>query len=190
MTRFYHILLFFLAPLFFVGIQFVVELFSKKRREFAVLTLLLVVLVPYFLFQTEFIFEVTNGDSYSVALSGYRMDPLRLYDHYGYADEYSVHGAKWLSANVNTQKTSIYADERNFANNLRIYSLIYGGGDLLSNRTVVKDDSIVYLSKLNVIFDKVRFYAEVWNTSQISYVFDNLNMIYANGGGEVYECPP
>ena len=57
MTRFYHIVLFFLAPLCVVGVEFLVHSVIRQKKELAVSILLLVVLVPYFLFQTNFVYE-------------------------------------------------------------------------------------------------------------------------------------
>lgn len=71
-TRFYHIALFALAPAFVLG---GILLLRSER------VLVLVVLVPYFLFTTGFIFEVTGHDTidqvdipYAVALSNHRLD--------------------------------------------------------------------------------------------------------------------
>jgi len=71
-TRFYHLTLFLLAPLFVIGGKFIF-------RNFKVLTVCLV--IPYFLFASGFVFEVTQqpdivqvGMPYSVSLSNHRVD--------------------------------------------------------------------------------------------------------------------
>ena len=189
MTRFYHILLFFLAPFCVVGAEFIVKLLSKRERDFAVLALLLIVLVPYFLFQTEFVYEVTGSDSWSIPLSGYRMDARRLYGKYGYTDVYSVYGAQWLSKNVDVKNSQLYADERTATNVLTIHAMILGGTQSLSNVTVFADNGVVYLSTLNVVYDVVTFGQLSWNTSDLSFLFDDLNLVYTNGGSKVYHKP-
>ena len=61
--------------------------FVLKHEKTIVVSLLVVaVLVPYFLFQTNFVYQVAGTDSWSIPLSGYRMDPVRLYGDYGYID--------------------------------------------------------------------------------------------------------
>lgn len=190
MTRFYHILLFFLAPLCVVGASLIVKLFSKREKKLAVYALLLFVLVPYFLFQTNFVYEVTGSDSWSIPLSGYRMDALRLYGHSGYKDAYSVYGAQWLSKNVDVGNSIIYADERTAGNVLTIDALISGGKLSLSNVTVVVDNGVVYLSSLNVVYGVIPFGGHSWNTSELSPIFDDLNLVYTNGGSEVYINTP
>ena len=191
MWRFYHILLFFLAPLCVIGAEFIVKLLSKREKEFAVSALLLIVLVPYFLFQTNFVYEVTGSDSWSIPLSGYRMDALRLYGHYGYIDAYSAYGAQWLSKNVDVKNSALYADERARGNVLTIYGMIYGGYvNTLSNTTIVADNGVVYLSTLNVVEGVIPFGQLSWNTSELSFIFDDLNIIYTNGGSEVYKNKP
>lgn len=191
MTRFYHILLFFLAPFCVVGAGLIVKLLSKREKEFAVSALLLIVLVPYFLFQTNFVYEVTGSDSWSIPLSGYRMNALRLYGHYGYTDAYSVYGAQWLSENVDFKNSALYADERALANVLTIYGMIHSDYvNTLSNITTVADNGFVYLSTLNVVEGVIPFGGLSWNSSELSFSFGDLNIIYTNGGSEVYKNKP
>ena len=191
MTRFYHILLFFLAPFCVVGAELIVKLLSKREKEFAVSALLLIVLVPYFLFQTNFVYEVTGSDSWSIPLSGYRMNALRLYGLYGYTDAYSVYGAQWLSKNVNFKNSALYADVSSRNTVLTIYGMIYSGYvNTLSNTTTVADNGVVYLSTLNVVEGVIPFGKLSWNSSELSPIFDNLNKVYTNGGSEVYKNGP
>jgi uncharacterized membrane protein len=187
MTRFYHILLVFLAPFCVMGAGFIVRLLSKGEKELAVCALLLIVLVPFFLFQTEFVFEVTGSDSWSIPLSGYRMNAFRLYGHSGYTDAYSVYGAQWLSRNVDVNNSELYADDSAPRSVLTIYGMIYiGYVNGLSNTTIVADNGVVYLSTLNVVFGVIPSGGLLWNTSELSSVFGDLNVVYANGGSEIY----
>jgi len=190
MTRLYHILLFFLAPLCIIGASLIVKLFSKREKKLAVYALLLFVLVPYFLFQTNFVYEVTGSDSWSIPLSGYRMNAVRLYGHSGYTDAYSVYGAQWLSKNVDVKNSQVYADERTAANVLTIHAMILRGKESLSNVTIVADNGVVYLSTLNVVYGVIPFGDLSWNTSDLSFIFDDLNLVYTNGGSEIYKNTP
>ncbi|MEM3765642.1 MAG: DUF2206 domain-containing protein [Candidatus Bathyarchaeia archaeon] len=191
MTRFYHILLFFLSPLCALGGEFIVKLFSRNEREYIVSILLLTVLVPYFLFQTNFVYEVVGSDSWSIPLSKYRMNTLRLYGHYGYPDHFSVFGAKWASRNINISISPLYADVRSAANVLTIYGMIYAGYvNSLSNTTTIMENGTVYLSRLNVIENIIPFGQFSWNTSDLSHLFDDLDLVYNNGGSEIYTHLP
>lgn len=189
MTRFYHVLLFFLAPLFVIGVVFIVKLLFKREKKFAVSVLVLIVLVPYFLFQTNFVYEVTGSESWSIPLSGYRMSPLRLYGGYGYIDAYSAYGAQWLSENVVVENSVFYADDsaRNYV--LTAYGMVVGDKYSLSNVTTVADNGVVYLSTLNVVYKVILSGELSWNTSELSFIFDELNLVYANGGCGVYQKP-
>jgi len=189
MSRFFHILLFFLAPFFVIGADFLVKLFSKREGRFVISVLLLIVLVPYFLFQTNFVYEVTGSDSWSVPLSGYRMSALRLYRSCGYIDEQSAYGAQWLSKYVDVKNSALFADESALANVLTIYGISYGGSSLLSNTTIVADNGVVYLSTLNVVEGVIPFGRLSWNSTELSSIFDDLNIICANGGSEIYKHP-
>lgn len=191
MTRFYHILLFFLAPLCVIGARFFLSIFSKKEQKLLVCTLLLLVLVPYFLFQTNFVYEVTDSDSWSIPLSGYRMNPLRLYGQYGYTDDYSSYGAQWLADNANFENSYLYSDKRTRDNILTIQALLYGNYCIsLTNTTTLSGNSYVYLSSLNVIYDLYPYYDNVYNSSQLNLNFTDLNLIYSNGGSSVYKSLP
>ena len=190
MTRFYQVLLFFLAPFCVMGAEFVTRLLSKRKKEFAVCALMLIALVPYFLFQTEFVFEVTGSDSWSIPLSGYRMNALRLYGHYGYTDVYSVYGAQWLSRNGDVKNSELYADDSAAGSVLTIYGMIYiGDVNGLSNTTRVAANSVVYLDTLNVVHGVIPS-GQLLNSSELSYIFNDLNIVYTNGGSEIYKNPP
>lgn len=188
MTRFYHVLLFFLAPLCVLGAETIVNFIGKWSMEVKVSILLLVVLVPYFLFQSGFVYEVTGSDSWSVPLSKHRMSTLKLYGKLGYTDVYGVFGPQWLSNNVAIGNTQICSDYYT-RNELRGYGLVYPGYvELLSNVTRVTANGVVYLSALNVNEDIVIGESLSWNLSEIRFL-DDLNKIYTNGGNEVYENP-
>jgi len=189
MTRFYHILLFFIAPLCVIGAEVIVKLVFKRKDELKISFLLLIVLVPYFLFQTGFIYEVTESQSWSVPLSKYRMSQVRLYGEFGDIDACSISGAQWLSKNVAIGYTQIYADDFSRRNELRAYGVVYVGYvEILSNVTNLAAGGIVYLSPLNVVEGTV-VGSLVWNTSELHFLHD-LNKIYSNGGSEVYKNRP
>jgi uncharacterized membrane protein len=190
MTRFYHVLLFFLAPLCVIGAKVLVSFLSKQREKLLVSILLLIVLVPYSLFQTGFVYEVTGSDSWSVPLSKHRMDALRLYGGFGYIDVYSVFGAQWLSENIDVKHSKLYADGVSKSYVLTIYGMIYRGYvNELSNITMVANNGTVYLSTMNVVYGKILYYGRLWNSSELSFL-DDLNKVYTNGGSEIYKNTP
>jgi len=190
MTRFYHVLLFFLAPLCVLGAETIVNVVSKRNMEVKVTILIFVVLVPYFLFQTGFVYEVTGNDSWSVPLSEYRMNALRLYGQLGYSTVYSVFGARWLSKNIDVDYTQIYADSYSRMNELRVYGRVYlGYVEVLSNTTEVRLGGLLYLSSLNIIQGIVVGGEFSWNLSELQFSND-LSKIYSNGGSEVYKDRP
>ena len=188
MTRFYHILLFFLAPLCVLGAEFLVKLVSRRKKELGVSVLLLIVLVPYFLFQTGFVYEVTGSESWSLALSSYRIDSYKLYCSSGYTDDWSVFAAKWMHKNADIQHSQVYADLSSI-NTLITYSSTYVGDIfLLSNTTSVTINGTVYLSPLNTIHETIVTQFYLCTLDELSFL-DNLNKIYANGGSEIYRNP-
>jgi uncharacterized membrane protein len=185
MTRFYHVLLFFLAPLCTLGAE-VVATITFKRKKHVWTWLLLLVLIPYFLFQTSFVYEIVGSASWSLSLSGYRMG-VRKHFKFGVVTEQEVLGANWLSQHNNEKHPTIYAG---------FLTPLVGYGDMdpnkmfrLTNLTKPNTGEFVYLGKVNtwygVIVDN-----DVWNTSDI--YTSNLwfsSCIYSSGECEIYKTP-
>jgi uncharacterized membrane protein len=204
MTRFYHVLLFFLAPLCIVGAIFLVELVFKQNRKLWACTLLLIVLIPYFLFQTGFIYEVTGSESWSLPLSKHRMSIYKLVSSMGYVYEQDVYSAQWYSKNVNFQSTQIYVDASTNVlatfgmalsdDAMRLTNVTTITGKLddvirLTNVTTITENGIVYLNRVNVVEGMIVGNNYVWNRTDFSFL-DYMNRIYSNGGSEIYKNIP
>jgi len=187
MTRFYHILLFFLAPLCVLGAEFLVGLMFKQKGKLWISILLLIVLTPYFLFQTEFVYEVTGSDSWSVPLSKHRMKAYKLRGRLGYVDERDVFSAQWILKNVDIQNTQMYAGLSSRNNVLFSYGLVSAEDVIvLSNVTSVTENGTIYLNRLNIVEGIILGNKpHVWNKTDFSFIED-LNRIYSNGGSEIY----
>jgi len=182
MTRFYHILLMLLAPFCIVGIWMFVTFLSKKERPLLVSLLVVVILVPYFLFQTNFVYEAAGTDSWSIPLSEYRMNPLRLYGDFGFIDDYSVQGAVWLHSNVPYQN-NITADNGLFTS-LTAYGLVYRGYVTeIRNDTVLHPEEYIYLSYITIHYEPLTWYGS------LNALLNQTNVIYSNGGTEVRQVP-
>jgi len=152
----------------------------------------LIVLVPYFLFQIGFVYEIAGADSYSIPLSKYRMPPSRLYGDFGYTDDYNVFGARWMSGSTNMANSVVYGDLPSFNYLLTTYCLSVRGvllsnAILLSNITVIENNGVVYLSTLNVVNEIFSSSYYSWNTTELSFALDNLSLVYSNGGCAVYQ---
>ncbi len=182
MTRFYHILLILLAPFCIIGIWTFAKVVSRKERKLLVSILVIAVLVPYFLFQANFVYEVAKSDSWSVPLSKNRMSPLRLYGDNGYIDGYSVYGAEFVSKSVPYQN-NITADNGLYTA-LTAYGLVYRGYvSELRGGIVLYPGQFMYLSYISINYEKL-----YWNGS-ILPVLNQTNIVYSNGGSEV-RCEP
>jgi len=188
MTRFYHILLFFLAPFCVLGAETLARFVSKQKTQILTSILLLAVLTPYFFFQTGFVYEVTGSESWSLPLSMHRMNGYKLYRLMGYIPEQNVFGAHWLSKYVNTQYTQVHADIDSRHKPLLAYGLILSSRiDVLSNTTKVETGGIICLGRLNVVDGIVVGGSMLWNSSELSFIFSDMSKIYSNGGCEVYK---
>jgi len=189
MSRLYHILLILLAPLCILGGETLFRFVSNSKTKFYIF--LLFILIPFFLFQTGFVYEITGDYSWSIPLSKYRMSPT-AYSDLGFVDEQSVFGAEWLSKNVDIEYTPMCADIKSVMHALNSYGMISRDRmDLLSNTTTVPANGIVYLSRVSVIDGIILGRGNVlWNTTEISSTLNKMNKICSNGGCEIYEMPP
>jgi len=188
-TRFYHVALFFLAPLCVLGGIDVLKLLSRKkvREKYLGLIVVLVVLIPCFFFQTGFVYEVAKEESYSIPLSAYRFDTIKLAGM-GVLSEPEVSGAAWLSQYQDLGRF-VYAD----INSGPIFA--YSGVQnevWLSLGVPVPSGSYVYLRQYNV-YDGVVFssYSSVgaFNVSQIVPSLNATNVVYSSGSCEIYKVP-
>lgn len=190
MTRFYHVLLFFLAPSSVIGAELLVRLVFKQkgaRAQLWISILLLIVLIPYFLFQTGFVYEVTGSTGWSLPLSKHRIDAYRLRALLGYIDERDVFSVRWVLKNVDIQNTQIYADISSRNNVLFTYGMVSVNDVIvLSNVTSVTENGIIYLNRLNVIEGIIVGTHHVWNKNEFSFIED-MNRIYSNGASEIYK---
>lgn len=186
MTRFYHVLLFFIAPLCVIGAESVIKFLTKHEDMIKTSILMIMVLVPYFLFQTSFVYELTNSSSWSLSLSKHRMSQRQIYCTFGYAGEQYISAARWLSNGINAKNVAIYAEPYSRTHELRAYGGIYVGYvEALSNVTQIKTRSIVYLNPLNVIEGTVIRGRYIWNTTDLQFLND-MNNVYTNGGHEIF----
>jgi len=188
MTRFYHVLLFFLAPLCFFGAESLVKFVFRRKTELKVSILLLTLVIPYFLFQISFVYEVTGSESWlSVPLSKQRMGELRLYGYYLYIDEQNVFGAQWLHKNIEVKYTQLYADMISHYAVLS-YGMTYSGYvEMFSNVTPVTANGVIYLNRLNINDGTIIGERQSWNYSELS-ILEDTNKIYSNGRSEIYKA--
>jgi len=186
MSRFFHILLFLIAPLSIIGADFLISLFKRSNRLW-VSVLLIVILVPYFLFQTGFVYEMVGNESWSLPLSVYRMPAYRSRGFLGYVDERDVSSAYWLQTNVNTQSITIHADIPSVSYVLFAYGMIPKEKMIvLSNITIITDNSVIYLSRLNTVDSTIMGLNYIWNSTDFPFP-DYTSKIYTNGASEIYE---
>jgi uncharacterized membrane protein len=191
MERFYHILLLFLTPLFVIGVDTFVKFLSKRKQEVYVSLLVLSVIVPYFLFQTSFVYEVVGIHNYSVPLSRFQMAPLHLYSTFGYVDAYTASGALWLSSYTNITGPEIYSDVVSREVTLSSYGMIYKGYiNLISNTTNMEANGVLFMNTLNTVGGIVVHGTLSWNTTDLTFLFDDTNQVYCNGGSELYKNLP
>ena len=190
MTRFYHVLLFFLAPLFVIGcvelVRFAGKLFgvaSKRKTEIYSLILMTLVLGGYFLFQTNLIYEVAGSPIFSLALSRDRAGSA-LYTELNYITGPQVSSAEWLSQNTNRSNLVAYADSTVYFS-LISYGEIYQSHILaLTNAPVPQQGQFIYLAELNTVYGELQYNGGLYNVSN-ALASQPLGVTYNNGFCEI-----
>lgn len=202
MNRIYHITLLFLSPFCIIGgetaFRGIARLFRSGSSNKPVYTrvLVLMVLIPYFLFSTGFIYEVTNDYPGSVALSTEKLKKSEdaviknaLYS--ARVPEQSVFGARWLKGK--RYGGVVYADQRGRVLTHSSGMVPPGQVYTLTNTTKTMKESYIYLGYPNIVdgtvvggLDRKTMRLNFWNATELSPLLDNENRIYSNGGSEIY----
>ncbi len=192
MTRYFHTVLILVAPLCITGGEALFNFFARTliKTESYILLLILIVLVPYFFFQTGLIYEITGETSWSVPLSKHRMGVIPYL--MGFIDEEDVLGAMWLSERTNTEHSPIYSDDMAKYTVLTSYGMIRRDQtETFSNTTTFQANGTIYLRKMNlifgVLFERRGSIESVWNITEISPILGDMNKVYSNGGCEIYK---
>ena len=213
MLRIYHITLFFLAPCCVIGGRNIFRLISKslkraykplgkgEKSRFAVTTFLLIILIPYFLFTSGFIFTFTDDPPPFGPLSAEKYktsNDLNLkvtYLLYCIPTQDFI-GAKWLSEYKN-DKSVIYTGYISKKNILTPYPMPRSEKISIIEHPnqSIENDAFVYLRSLNIKDNKmVTSCTKGWptcfyfyyNTTEISQLLYEKNKIYSNSGSEIY----
>jgi len=204
-SRFYQLSLLFLAPCFVLGGQALLDSFKNLLRRAAQrnflgstnkigAVLVCVVLVGYFLSQSGFINSVTEAAPLSFSLDFSRFTTSRDLNYQtqiysAYIPEQNYFSAVWLTKHAEPQSI-VYADYPSRQTVLLSYGMFpeqYLAH--LNIQSTPEKNNFIYLSKLN-IGTGVIFNTEPtrgwFNTSEISSILKQSNLIYSNGNGEIW----
>lgn len=186
MERFYQISLLLLAPFFVIGGEMIFSFIFKRRSQAFALNLILIVLIPFFLFETGFLYEVAEDFSYSLPLSMYRMDRVLLYDVI--TNEKEVTAACWLSKQLDYSHGLVYADLISTSHVLTSYGEMSAEDFrvLLNTTQFTGKTNYIYLRGVNTIEGIMRASGlYLWNLSDVRPILYNQNIIYSNGNSEI-----
>jgi uncharacterized membrane protein len=209
--RFYHVTLFYLAPVCILGgkafLKWTLKTFARARMKLSInimhvrassLRPICILLVIIFLFDVGFIYEVVGDVPISRSISFMRMktsnnNETKAIFYNVYTPEQDVFSAIWLSKMAgNNSKT--YADYTASKQVLRGYGMIIVEWDYyLSNNAIIENGSYIYLRSLNVegiFITKERARASKIEFIDLSQVINNANKIYSNGASEIYRSLP
>ena len=198
MDRIYHMMLIFISPLCIFGILALTRLSAKIFRldllksPQVVSTVMVVLLVPYFLFNTGAIFELTeksdnikldlghivDNSKFSSNSSFYIISPIPIED---------VVASKWIST-YSEPESMIYSDSDRspeiFGYGLVNPNRVDGSGDFPENEGYIFIGFYNYIGNLFIQMNKKRVLTDIYTpTETILKKLNSRNFIYNNGAG-------
>ncbi|WP_321423218.1 DUF2206 domain-containing protein [uncultured Methanobacterium sp.] len=200
-SRVYQIAMIFLAPFAIIGgciiIEYAFKMVNKynspQHRELP-LKIVSIFLIIFFLFDTGFVYAVTNDYGTSIALSQNDMNStdldkqITLYNALNMFNQ-DIISVKWLNQYSNVNST-IYVDYISshplisYGKNLQVYY-----NDRLKNNTIVKKNEYVYLGYPNrvgnIMMDSISFDTPT-KTSTLTPKLKKLSFVYDNGASSIY----
>ena len=212
-TRLYAIALLFLSPCFVFGGQTILltirktwtkikrplkrQIASKSKNIDRVLLLIAIILSAYFLSQVGFVNYVTNGPIHSYQIDFERIitsneiQPKISVIYNVYIPEQDVFSASWL-LNHKVETAEVFADAMSETHVLLSYGLVPNGLlPPITNTTIPPQGSFIYLGSLNIV-DGVMATSLTgsFNSSEISFLLDQNNLVYSNGNSEIWYVTP
>jgi uncharacterized membrane protein len=197
-SRIYHVSLMLLAPFCIMGCEAILRLlgkladmaFLKGRKEIFkpayLYTALCLILIPYYLFNSGFVYEATLqtasvGIPSSAALSDYRFDSIQ----HNVKDAY---GARWLQDKT-TSKSVYYADAFGI---IQLEDFAFDRiGTLYGNMENIPDNCYIYLRSWNVENGTLKIYS--YDGAQVILNSLSINDVplsnSLDAGAKVYSSP-
>jgi uncharacterized membrane protein len=184
--RFYQLSLLFLAPFFVYGGSIFFKFFLRRKNILLTMNFILIVLIPLFLFETGFFYEMTGDSSYSLPLSMYRMDKVSLY--YRITNKKEINAAVWLSDNMNRSHSLVYGDLTSTLHVLTSYGMLNGENyrELTNTTKFASNINYVYLREVNTEENIITTQHGSWSLSDISLLMKGHSTIYSNGPNKIY----
>jgi uncharacterized membrane protein len=182
MSRFYQITLLLLAPLAVIGGEAILNFVLRGNfKKFYTIILVLSVFVPFFLFQTQFVYEVTGDQSYSPTLSGYRWNATELYSNT--MTKQKVTGAQWIGQYAGSSTSYIHSDLTTLYGVLVAYGNKSGQNiEFLGGTKTLASNNYVFISDAELFAE-----GQILNVTLLTPLLEKQNKIYSNGETEIYK---
>jgi uncharacterized membrane protein len=169
----------------------IVPRYHNRNNQVYLKFLVLFILVPYFLFNTGFIYEI-SGESKSSRLVPWKIDT-------GYFNEREVSGAEWLDG-VSGERTIVAGDGTSCSYLLSLWFRLGSSRRSfgISLKREVPKSAYIYLRTWNIekqeviVYHGIRGTSEHINPEDIPVLRDAINIrnkIYDNAGAQVFAPP-
>jgi len=205
-TRFYAIVIMFLAPFFVLGGVFlfsvIVRFVSKvlrnfRRKSVGKLGLYMVtfVLIALFLFQVGFVNHVTNDYPYSYSLDLDRKEmsndiSIRITTHNLYFLDQEVRSAEWLGRTAGAG-LKVYADWSSQRSVLKSYATLPDYRMIqITNDSEPESQTYIYLKYITTQLGLVSLASGGYlNSSTALPTITSFSKVYSNGISDIYSVP-
>ena len=173
----------------------IVNISLNGRFKLRLLHILVIFLVIFFLFNSGLVYQIAQDHPMSISLSTNVSDLNDKSIYYTNLNTFEddIYGVQWLNSSYDNN--TLYTDyiSRNIVNygGLEFYESVGNKTQFVSpNITNLGKNSILYLGYANNIEDVMRYNSlnesYAFNKSDIENLTNNLNLIYSNGGVEIY----
>jgi len=173
----------------------ILDISFNGRFKLRLLHILAIFLVIFFLFNSGLIYQIAEDHPMSISLSTNVSDLNDKSIYYTNLNTFGddIYGAQWLNSSYDNN--TLYTDyiSRNIINygGLEFYESVGNRSQFISpNITNLGKNSILYMGYANNIEDVMRYNSlnesYTFNKSDIENLTNNLDLIYSNGGVEIY----
>lgn len=184
-SRLYQLMLILLSPFCVIGgLKLFKFISSSINLNFSSSKMFSVFLIIFLLFNTGFVYEITDDQSQMISIN------TKIKDHYPLFDDKELNGVQWLIGSTNKSYNKFYADRYNtllfYRFGATVKTFPFDANDLKVNNYIYFGTSNLINLKIPYI-NKTTSYGS--NTKDNYLKLDDYNKgtkIYDNGGSQVY----
>lgn len=197
-SRFYQIMILVMAPCFVLGGIFFFKFISKIMRltlkKDITYKLILIILIPYFLFNTGFVYSFTESPSGLISINSYKYSnntDLQLEYYTTIVPLQDYNAVFWLSKNLDNQSL-IYGGYESKTFYLAPYPFSSDRIKPITHVNQTLGNNVLFLNTFNTKTNSLKvppgfnYTFRYFKLSDLSLSYNTKNKIFDNGGSNIY----